>query len=334
MTAATYRLIGSELSPYSVKVRSYLRFKGVAHEWLVRGPASAAEFQKYAKLPLIPLLITPDGQGMQDSTPIIERLEAQLPEPSIHPDDKALRFLSELIEEYADEWGNKPMFHYRWSYEADCKSAAGRIASQVAGQGATPEQVAKAADAVVQRMVPRLSFVGSNAVTRETIEGSVRRVLETLETHLGARKYLFGDRPSLADFGLWCQLYECWTDVTVRQLIDDRYPVTRSWVERMLNPQVEGGWHSWSSLRSGIERLLTAEVAGVFLPWSAANAAALEKGDAEMSVTLDGKPFTQQPQKYHARSLAEIRRKYAAAKDAPGLDSILTATGCKRWLAV
>jgi hypothetical protein len=119
----------------------------------------------------------------------------------------------------------------------------------------------------------------------------------------------------------------------VRQLIDARHPATRAWIERMLHPKVEGGWHAWSAIRPGVERLLQAEVAGLFLPWSAANAAALESGAAEVSVGLEGTPFTQQPQKYHARSLAEIRRKYAAAKDTPGLDDILSSTGCKPWLA-
>jgi hypothetical protein len=119
----------------------------------------------------------------------------------------------------------------------------------------------------------------------------------------------------------------------VRQLIDARHPATRAWIERMLHPKVEGGWHAWSAIRPGVERLLRAEVAGLFLPWSAANAAALDKGATDVSVVLDGKPFSQQPQKYHARSLAEIRRKYAAARDAPDLDAILDATGCKGWLA-
>ena len=35
-------------------------------------------------------------------------------------------------------------------------------------------------------------------------------------------------------------------------------------------------------------------------------------------MTLGGATWTQEPQKYHARSLQEIRRKYAAAKGAPG----------------
>ena len=51
----TYRIYGSELSPYSVKVRSFFRYKNVAHEWILRSPAVQAEFQKYAKLPLVPL---------------------------------------------------------------------------------------------------------------------------------------------------------------------------------------------------------------------------------------------------------------------------------------
>jgi len=32
----TWRIFGSELSPYSVKVRSYFRYTGLAQEWLLR----------------------------------------------------------------------------------------------------------------------------------------------------------------------------------------------------------------------------------------------------------------------------------------------------------
>ena len=125
---SNYRIFGSELSPYSVKVRSYFRYKGLPHEWIPRSPAVQAEFQKYAKLPLVPLVVTPEGEGVQDSTPIIERFEAGRPEPSVVPDDPALAFISALLEEYGDEWGNKWMFHYRWRYQPDAWSTAERIA--------------------------------------------------------------------------------------------------------------------------------------------------------------------------------------------------------------
>ncbi len=326
------RLFGSELSPYSVKVRSYLRYKGLAHEWLPRTPANQAEFQKYAKLPLIPLVVTPDGEGVQDSTPIIERFEAAARAPSIVPDDPALAFLSALLEEYGDEWGNKWMFHYRWNYKADRWSTAERIALQMAGaQG--PLGVAQARAMVADRMTGRLGFVGSSDKTRPLIEASFKRVLGLLEKHLASRPYLLGGRPALADFGLWGQLYEAATDPTPGGKMRASAPAVMAWVARMQIPAHDGPFEAWAALAPTLMPLLTDEVAALFLPWSAANAAAIAGGAKSFDVTLGGVAWSQEPQKYHARSLAEIRRKYQAARAAPGLDGILEKSGCLRWLA-
>ena len=329
---SAYRLFGSELSPYSVKVRSYLRYKGVPHEWLPRSPENQAEFQKHAKLPLIPLVVTPEGEGIQDSTPIIERFEAQQREPSIVPEEQALAFLSALIEEYADEWANKWMFHYRWNYKADRWATAERIALQMAGaQG--PLGVAKARAMVADRMTGRLGFVGSSEKTKPLIEASFKRVLGLLDTHLASRPYLLGGRPALADFGLWGQFYEAATDPTPGHQMRVMAPHVIAWVERMVSPRNEGPFENWSALSAGLTPLLAEEVATYFLPWSAANSAAIAGGAKSFEVTLGGAVWSQEPQKYHARSLAEIKRKYATAKDAPGLNDVLEKSGCLRWLA-
>jgi hypothetical protein len=63
--------------------------------------------------------VTLQNEGIQDSTPIIEHLEVLHREPSIHPTDPVSRFVSILLEEFGDEWGNKWMFHYRWAREVD-----------------------------------------------------------------------------------------------------------------------------------------------------------------------------------------------------------------------
>ena len=73
-------------------------------------------------------------------------------------------------------------------------------------------------------------------------------------------------------------------------------------------------------------------MAGLFFPWSSANARALAEGKAEFTVELEGRPFTQQTQKYHARSLAALKERYAAVPDRAALDPILERTGCLRWL--
>lgn len=323
----TYKLFGSELSPYSVKVRSFFRYKNLPHEWILRSPAVQAEFQKYAKLPLVPLVVTPEGEGVQDSTPILERFEALIPEPSTVPADPALAFVSALLEEYGDEWGNKWMFHYRWRYQPDIWSTAERIAVQMMGAQGTLA-VAPARAAVAERMMGRLGFVGSNDKTQPLIEASFRQALALLDAHLAARPYLLGGRPAMADFGVWAQLYEAATDPTPGSIMRASAPHVMGWVQRMIAPRADGAFEAWAALAPTLMPLLKAEVGTLFLPWSAANAAAIAAGNKTFEMTLAGTAWSQEPQKYHARSLAEIRRKYAAAKAAPGLEAILRESGC------
>jgi glutathione S-transferase len=325
--ASVYRIFGSELSPYSVKVRSYFRYKRIPHEWIERNSGNQEEFQRLAKLPLVPLVATPDGQSLQDSTPIIEKMEQLFPEPSIHPADPALAFLSALLEEYGDEWGNKPMFHYRWWYEADQNSAAERLARGMM-PGLDDAAIANAAGAVKGRMVPRLSFVGSSADTKERIEASLTRQLAILERHLTNRPYLFGGRPAFGDFGLYAQLYQCSTDPTPGAIMRAGMPKVLAWIGRMLDPRAEGDFETWSTLGPTLAPLLRDEVGAVFLPWSAANARALAAGEKTFSLFLGGAPFTQETQKYHAKSLAALRARYAAVKDRTALDAILADAGC------
>jgi glutathione S-transferase len=329
--SSPYRVFGLELSPYSVKVRSYLRYKGIEHEWIVRDSNHVEEYQRRAKLPLIPLVITPEDEALQDSTPIIETIEARFPKPSIHPPNPAEAFLSALLEEYGDEWGNKPMFHYRWWYEADQESAARRIAT-----ASFPEAEGEALEGIVatvkQRMVPRLGFVGSSEETRELIEDSFTNQIRLLEAHLDGRSYLFGDRPAFADFGLWGQLYNLHSDPTPGAIMERKAPRLVSWLRRMLEPREEGDFEPWDRLAPTLEPLLEQELGRLFLPWSSANAKALAAGEKRFQVELAGQAFAQGVQKYHARSLAALKARYEAVDDRSQLDPILERTGCLAWL--
>ena len=66
-----YRIFGNELSPYSIKVRSYFRYKQLPHQWIIRNPSVEEEFTRYAKLPLVPLVVTPDGRGNESNFPAL-----------------------------------------------------------------------------------------------------------------------------------------------------------------------------------------------------------------------------------------------------------------------
>jgi glutathione S-transferase len=326
-----YRIFGSEMSPYSVKVRAYFRYKGIAHDWIVRGPANQAEYAKHAKLPLIPLVVTPEGQGLQDSTPILETLEEKFPQPSIHPSEASLAFVSALLEEWGDEWGNKWMFHLRWARPADQDSGAERIARDATGL-ASGDALARAAAMVKARMVPRVWFVGSNAETAPQIEHSYRATLALLDAHLATRPYLLGARPGFADFGVWGQLHECLSDPTAGAWMRESAPRVVTFVERMLDPKAHGAFEPWAQLAPTLEPLLAREVGATFLPWSDANARAIAANAEEFTVELGCGKWRQKPQKYHARSLAALRARYARARSAE-LDALLARMDCARWLA-
>jgi glutathione S-transferase len=325
--AGTYRIIGADMSPYSVKIRSYFRYKAIPHQWVLRNAASQAEFEKYAKMPIIPLVITPEGSGIQDSTPIIDKMERLFPEPSIHPDDPVARFISALIEEFGDEWGNKWMFHYRWTREVDQVSSAGRIA-RMRSPDMSEQQHAAFAGQVRARMADRVWFVGSNAATAPQIEAGFAEMLRLLDAHLATRPYLFGGRPAFGDFGLWGQIYEMWTDPTAGALIGGGAPHVLDWAHRMLWPRAEAPFEAWSTLAPTLMPILIGQVGAQFMPWTLANEKALTEAKEEFSVTLGDKVWTQKPQKYHARSLAMLRAKYAEIADKTALDPVLEASGC------
>jgi len=325
--ADNYRIIGAEMSPYSVKVRSYFRYKAIPHQWVLRSAASQAEFEKYARMPIIPLVVTPEGTGIQDSTPIIEAMEKLYPVPSIHPDHAVAGFISALIEEFGDEWGNKWMFHYRWAREVDQISSAGRLARMRAPNASEQEHEVLAAK-IRTRMVDRVWFVGSNPVTAPQIEASFLDMLALLERHLSTRPYLFGGRPAFGDFGLWGQIYEMWTDPTAGALIGGGAPHVLDWVHRMLWPKAEGIFETWPALAPTLMPILTTQVGQQFMPWTCANEKAVAEQREEFSVTLADKLWTQKPQKYHARSLGMLRAKYAAVADKAALDPVLEAAGC------
>lgn len=325
---APFRLYGAELSPYSVKVRSYLRYKDVPFEWLSRSAARQEEFARYAKLPLVPVLVDADENALQDSTPMIEALEKQFDAPSITPDEPALAFVSALLEDYADEWLNKAMFHYRWSYPEDQGSAAKRIVAMIFEGADAPEGIE---ESVRTRMVGRLHHVGSSPEAAPIIEGSFARVIGLLEELLGSKDYLFGGKPTLADFGLAAQLAQLLSDPTPGTVLRARAPDLVRWIERMDDPKAGGGFVSLESVREPLAALLREEVAGAYLQWMAANADAVARDAQGVSVEIAGATFTQKPQRYAAKALGELRRKRAAVYD-EALAALLGETGCDAFL--
>jgi len=331
-----YLIYGAELSPYSVKIRAYFRYKEIPHKWIIRDQKSNTEYKKFAKLPIVPLVVTPEKTGLQDSTPIIKLLEHEYQNNSVSPPETHTAFVARILEEYADEWLNKAMFHYRWRYEDDQMSASERFVELIIPAWANKIPLLnrvlkrKFAATVRKRMIARLWVVGSNKSTETQIEQSLNVFLNLSEQHLQDRPYFFGFRPSIADFGIWGQVYNMWTDPTVGQIIESSHPETLKWIKRMLHPKLEGEFEPWESLEATLMPILKQELADVFMPWLEANNKALATGEKELSVKIKGKDFTHSvgsPQKYHAKSFAMLLEEYNDIPDKTKLDAVLQEAG-------
>jgi glutathione S-transferase len=330
---ARLRLMGLEPSPYTMKVQSFLRFKGIPFEYVSRNLKAEKEFQAHAKVQLIPLLFLPGGETMQDSTPILERLDQEYPGPPIHPEDQTLWFLSCLFEEFGDEWCNKLMFFQRWFYKADAKATGQRLARErFSGEWWSGLARPIASYLLIRRMVPRLVYSGGNPTNIPQLKQSFEALTAMLEAHFKTRPYLLGDRPCFGDFGLWCNFYQAWTDPTANAHLEAHAPALVAYIKRMLNPSVEGDFEPLETLKPTLTPILEQEMARRFLPWMEANHRAFSAGEKQTSLQMNGQLFQQKTFKYQAVTLDELRRKFATASGNAELSGLLDETGCLPFL--
>lgn len=335
------RVAGAPGSPYSRKLRALLRYRRLPHRWVVRGSYADRDTPE-PPVALLPVLVLPGEGGAPDeaaidSTPLIRRLEGMHPGRGVVPPDPALSFLDALVEDYADEWLTKAMFHYRWAYPPDIRKA-GRVLPLWRDTGLPEETAAKLAKTFSDRQVGRLWVVGSNPTTAPIIEASYERLLRRLDARLRESPFLFGTRPASSDFGLYGQLTQlALFDPTPMQLTIEVSPRVYAWVEvveDLSGHEWEGGedagWIARDALPDSLHGLL-AEVGRVYAPFLLANAAALERGDEQVDTTIDGARWLQKPFPYQGKCLARLREEHAslAADDRAAVDAILAGTGCQ-----
>jgi glutathione S-transferase len=331
--AEPYRLHGANPSPYSQKMRAIMRYRRLPFVWDNDG--TARDVAVAAQLPpVIPVLRFPDGRLMNDSTPLAYELERLHPGArSIVPDDPGLAFLSDLIEDFADEWVTKIMFHYRWFYAGDRNFAQLWITGDRM-IGAPPAKRQAVMTAFNDRQVGRMAMVGCTEENRPIIEGSYFRLLDILNPHVAQMPFLFGARPSLADFGLFGQLVILATDPTPEAEMRRRALDVLLWILRLDDASgVDGAWIEPAALPGAVTELLRL-AADVYLPFLAANNDAFQNGDAEVVVKLMGQRYAQAPFRYQVKCYDGLRKKFAGLPSdvRARIEPVLADTGCLRWL--
>jgi glutathione S-transferase len=329
-------LMGAPGSPYTRKMLAVLRYRRIAYRFLSRNQSARAGMPA-PKVGLLPTFYLPGAGGeleaVVDSSPIIRRLEAEHAGRSVIPADPGLAFLDELIEDYADEWLTKAMFHYRWAYADDIDKAS-KLLPLWQHYSIPDEVLAERAATIGDRQISRLHVVGSNATTGPVIEASYRRFLAAFEAHLTAQPFILGERPGASDFAVSGQLTQlAQFDPTPAALTLAVAPRVLAWTSPMedqsgLEP-AEDGWRSIEALPETLMALLS-EIGRVYPPVMLANARAVISGAAEVVAEVDGHPWRQPPFPYQAKCVQWLRQSHARlpGPSRTAVDAILEATGC------
>ena len=331
-------LTGAAGSPYTRKMLGVLRYRHIPYS-VFWGNGNIPDGYPAPKVRLLPIFFFPDGEDgalvpVTDSTPIIRRLETEHKARSIIPRDPVLKFLNALVEDYADEWLTKAMFHFRWAHEADWKNAGPLLVYW--GMNTAPKEMAdEFAANFTKRQIDRLYVVGSNEITAETIESSYERLVSILDTLLQKRGFVLGARPSSADFAIFGQMTQlAVVEPTSAAITNKASQRVRGWIDIMedmsgLKPS-DDDWFSAEEAREALGPLL-AEIGRTYAPAMIANAKAVMAGEATFDTEIDGRPWTQPTFKYQAKCLGWLREDHTALSDNErgAVDAMLAGSGCE-----
>jgi len=193
--ADTPRLLHFRVSHYNEKVRWALDFKRWAHrrKALVPGFHIAGLRLKTGqnKVPVLEI----DGTRLVGSAHIIEELERRRPEPALLPADEAGRKRALAIQAYFDDEVAPAVRRLFWStYIADT-SACCRMATHGASRPA--RMTFRALFPLMRPLFRRNMGLDKErlAAARDGLAG----ILDKLESEIGPKGYLVGDRFGLAD---------------------------------------------------------------------------------------------------------------------------------------
>jgi len=335
-----HRFYAAEVSYFSGKVRPALRYKRVPFVELLATPAAyRAVIRARTGLTLIPVVVTPEDETLQDSSDILDALEARFPDPPLYPPTALQRIAGYLVELYVDEFLLLPALHYRWSFpESEAKARA-----DFAATTGEPTGTNRLADAIKR-------FTGLIGVTPETIpaiEAHTTELLALLSDHLARHPYLLGDRPSLADCALMGPLYaHLYQDAVPARLLRETAPRVCHWIERMNHPDPDGfgAWLPDEALPESVHALLRLighdavplilDSARAFDAWADANpgtAEELPRAIGTHPTTLRGTALERLTTPY---TLWMVQRCQAVYRAVPGpsraaVDRAIAGTGCE-----
>ena len=235
-----YILYGVEGSYYAAKTRSYLKAKLIPFkEVLADRRAFVEQIIPRVGYPVVPVLVTPTNETLQDTSVIFDTLEKRHPTPPMIPSSPKVKIAAYLIELLADEWLKLPALHYRWHYDHE-------FATIMMGENNDPDAPIEKQRKIGEKIAARFSrwpaHLGATASTKEAVELHFLEFLDYLENHFCQHKFVLGDRVTMADFALMGPMYaHLYRDPYSGKILHWRAPRVCRWIENMKISQEKPG---------------------------------------------------------------------------------------------
>jgi len=336
------KVFGVPASPYTQKMISILRYRHIAYEVFmgdVPGRLNRLDGIEPPKPILLPTLLLKDDSGelkaTTDTTPIIRRFENEYADRKLLPEDPALSFINYLLEDFGDEWVTKYMMHYRWYFDKDADNASTILPLSDLAVNMPDEILKDAKKYVHDRQTGRLWVVGSNDTTADLIDASYKRFLKLMDDHLSISKFLFGEKPSSADFAIYGQLTQLiGFDPTSRKIAYENSLRLVSWLDVMADLSGHDVDNSqWTSLEDSPDSLkaIMKEFGRVYVPALLENAKAIMEGQDTWETEIDGSIWKQKAFPYQAKCLKWIKEEFNSLSedDQSRVREFLDGTGCE-----
>ena len=239
------------------------------------------------------------------------------------------------MEDFGDEWVTKYMMHYRWYFDKDADNASTILPLSDLAVNMPDEILKDAKKYVHDRQTGRLWVVGSNDTTADLIDSSYKRFLKLMDDHLSISKFLFGEKPSSADFAIYGQLTQLiGFDPSSREIAYDTALRLVSWQDVMADLSGHDVDNSnWTPLEESPASLkeIMKEFGRMYVPALLANANAIMQGEETWETEIDGSLWKQRAFPYQAKCLKWIKEEFGALNenDQSRVKTFLDGTGCE-----
>jgi glutathione S-transferase len=328
MRSNAYRVHGMMQSYFTRKMTGYFEYKGIPY--VLRRCYGATEKGEAAGFPGgIPMIETPDGECMWDSTPMMHYLERRHPEPATIPSDPVLRFLCYVVEDAADEWYYRTAVGSRWSFEENHRVGGFELGRDFTVVTPIPcEQAYQLTGAHVTATLRPLGITPENV--QLWMDEVLRGWLRVFGAHLDQRPFLFGARPSIADFALFGgNSAHFINDPLCRQWTDEDAPSVVRHTHQLIQPE-DLTYGDWDDARQIPDTLIAVlrELGRMYLPWVSR---ACADGTADL-VFADRTRVTIVSTEFLREARGVLLARYVALRSA-ALDAVLERAGILRWFA-